>query len=110
MIAPILLSTVAEVIGADLQGDAAFSRVTTDSRQLQSGDLFVALRGVNFDGNNFLQTATASGACGLVVEQYDPSLEVPQLIVRDTLLALGQIAALNRRVFRAPLIAITGSS
>lgn len=111
MIAPLSLAVVAETLGALLQqGDASFTRVTTDSRQLQPGDLFVALRGANFDGHDFLCAAAEAGACGLVVEKFDATLALPQLIVQDTLIALGQIAALNRRAFAHPLIAITGSS
>lgn len=111
MIAPLSLAAVAATLGALLQqGDARFTRVATDSRQLQPGDLFVALRGANFDGHDFLHTAANAGACGLVVEEFDASLSLPQLVVRDTLLALGQIARLNRDAFAYPLIAITGSS
>jgi UDP-N-acetylmuramoyl-tripeptide--D-alanyl-D-alanine ligase len=111
MIAPLSLAAVAATLGALLQqGDARFTRVATDSRQLQPGDLFVALRGANFDGHDFLHTAANAGACGLVVEEFDASLSLPQLVVRDTLLALGQIARLNRDAFAHPLIAITGSS
>jgi UDP-N-acetylmuramoyl-tripeptide--D-alanyl-D-alanine ligase len=115
MIAPLLLSQVAEFTRAKLQSelvgeDVAFVRITTDSRQLQSGDLFVALRGENFDGHNFLQAAANQGAIALVVEKADPSLALPQLVVSNTLLALGQIAAINRAYFRGPLLAITGSS
>lgn len=115
MIAPLLLSQVAAQtsvsLAAKLVGeDAAFVRVTTDSRQLQPGDLFVALRGDRFDGHDFLAKAVAAGAIALVVERVDMTLAVPQLVVSDTLLALGQIASLNRQNFNGRLLAITGSS
>lgn len=115
MIAPLLLSQVAEFtrarLNAELHGeDMAFTHVTTDSRQLQAGDLFVALRGEKFDGHNFLLTVAEQGAVAAVVDQVDPTIALPQLVVNDTLLALGQIAAMNRAAFHGPLIAITGSS
>lgn len=115
MIAPLLLSHIADftrtTLNARLLGDdAAIARVVTDSRKLQPGDLFVALRGENFDGHDFLQMAARQGAMAAVVERPDPSLALPQLVVTNALLALGQIAALNRSAFRGPLIAITGSS
>jgi UDP-N-acetylmuramoyl-tripeptide--D-alanyl-D-alanine ligase len=90
-------------------GDCRFTRVSTDTRQLQAGDLFVALRGPRFDAHKFLQQAADSKACGLVVEQADPNVNLPQLIVADTTLALGQLAKLNRNLFKGPLVAITGS-
>jgi UDP-N-acetylmuramoyl-tripeptide--D-alanyl-D-alanine ligase len=125
MIAPLKLSQVAEFFrtslsneqcNADLgnvelrNGDAEFSQVNTDTRTLTSAELFVALRGENFDAHNFLAQAAAKKVCGLVVEKFDASIALPQLIVNDTLLALGQIAAMNRNAFNKPVLAITGSS
>jgi UDP-N-acetylmuramoyl-tripeptide--D-alanyl-D-alanine ligase len=75
-----------------------------------AGDLFVALRGDNFDGHDFLAQAAAKKVCGLVVEKFDASIPLPQLIVNNSLQALGQIAALNRAAFTKPVLAITGSS
>ncbi|GGY62744.1 UDP-N-acetylmuramoyl-tripeptide--D-alanyl-D-alanine ligase [Cellvibrio zantedeschiae] len=115
MIAPLTLTQVAEYCRNSLNaevhnGDVAFTNVNTDTRTLVAGDLFVALRGENFDAHNFLQQAAAKNVCGLVVEKFDPSVNLPQLIVKDTLLALGQIAAMNRNAFNKPVLAITGSS
>lgn len=115
MIAPLTLTQVAEYCRTSLNaevrnGDVAFLRVNTDTRALAAGDLFVALRGENFDAHNFLQQAAEKGVCGLVVERFDSSINLPQLIVSDTLLALGQIAAMNRNVFNKPVLAVTGSS
>jgi UDP-N-acetylmuramoyl-tripeptide--D-alanyl-D-alanine ligase len=105
-----LATEFSETLGAQLhQGDASFTRVSTDTRRLNAGDLFVALRGENFDAHDFLADA-AHKACALVVEKLDPAIALPQLVVRDTLLALGQIAVLNRAAFSGPLVAITGSS
>jgi UDP-N-acetylmuramoyl-tripeptide--D-alanyl-D-alanine ligase len=87
----------------------SFMSVTSDSRQLQRGDLFVALRGENFDGHTFVEQAARQGACAAVVEKKQ-NTTLPQLVVDNTISALGQLGALNREQFRGPLIAITGSS
>lgn len=115
MIKSLALSSVAEYcrdsLNAELRnGDAVFTTVNTDTRKLIAGDLFVALRGDNFDAHNFLDQAAAQGVCGLVVENFSPQISLPQLVVSDTLLALGQIAAMNRNAFKGPVLAITGSS
>jgi len=115
MIAPLALSEVAdycrESLNAELRnGDVTFSKVNTDTRTLSAGDLFVALRGENFDAHNFLAQAAEKNVCGLVVEKFNANINLPQLIVKDTLLALGQIAAMNRNAFKNPVLAITGSS
>ncbi|WP_062060277.1 UDP-N-acetylmuramoyl-tripeptide--D-alanyl-D-alanine ligase [Cellvibrio sp. OA-2007] len=120
MIKPLTLKWVEEFIAthkplravtAQLkQGDVEFTRVNTDSRTLAAGELFVALRGERFDAHDFIQDAVAKKPCALVVERFFPEIKLPQLVVSDSLLALGQIAALNRSLFLRPIIAITGSS
>jgi UDP-N-acetylmuramoyl-tripeptide--D-alanyl-D-alanine ligase len=92
-----------------LFGDCRFARVCTDTRALQPGDLFVALRGERFDAHQFLPEAAAKQASGLVVERANADIALPQLVVADTTLALGQLAGLNRELFQGPVIAITGS-
>jgi len=94
--------------GTLLYPDCHFASVCTDTRSLASGDLFVALRGENFDAHQFLESA-ALKACGMVVERPDKSLAIPQWVVPNTVQALGQLAALARNTFTGPLIAITGS-
>lgn len=93
-----------------LHGDADFDSVSTDTRTAKSGDLFVALRGERYDAHKFLEQALERGVGGLVLEEARPDLKLPQLIVHDSLTALGQIGALNRDLFTGPLVAITGSS
>lgn len=92
------------------QSEVEFTRVNTDSRTLAEGELFVALRGERFDAHDFISEVVAKKPCGLVVERFFPDIKLPQLVVSDSLLALGQIAALNRSLFLRPIIAITGSS
>lgn len=95
--------------GTLLYPDCRFSSVSTDSRTLATGDVFVALRGESYDAHHFLK-AVASRAGGLVVQYPDKQLDIPQWVVPDTTQALGQLAILARQQFSGPLIAITGSS
>lgn len=111
MIDSMTLSALVSRFGGELvHGDAEFNRLSTDTRSLQKGDLFLALRGERFDGHDFLETAAHRGASGLVVDAVVDGLNIPQWRVPDTLTALGQIAAANRDRFTGPLVAITGSS
>lgn len=96
----------AQFIGVDV----AFTRVTTDSRDIQTGDLFVALRGEKFDGHRFVTQALALGAAAVMVDTQADVTDVPAIVVADTRLALGQLASAWRRKMPARLLAITGSS
>jgi len=107
---PFQLSQLAQELSAQLVGDdVSISRVSTDTRSVESGDLFIALRGDNFDAHHFIQQAADSGAVAVVVEHQVDS-DLPQLIVSNTRQALGQIAQYNRQYFNGSLFAITGSS
>ena len=111
MIRPYSLSEAAWWFGATPTGaEGTFSSVSTDTRSLQPGDLFVALRGENFDGHRFLADAARAGAVAAVVEQANPELPLPQLVVADTTRALADIALANRLESRARVVAVTGSS
>jgi UDP-N-acetylmuramoyl-tripeptide--D-alanyl-D-alanine ligase len=94
-----------------LVGDAAttVNRVHSDTRSVQAGDLFVALRGERFDAHEFLPQAFASGAVAALAEQ-GLSAEQPGVQVADTRLALAALAAQWRASFTLPLIAVTGSN
>ena len=110
MISELKLSELQSVMPAHLHGrDVVFNKVSTDSRSLSAGDLFVALQGDNFDGNQFAEQAVSSGACGLIVSQLQPGLDVPQLQVGNTEKALGWLGYLNRKQSRAIVVALTGS-
>lgn len=95
---------------AETLSQVEFSGVSTDTRTLGHGQLFVALRGEHFDGHRFLAQAQEKGAVAVVVDQADPRLEIPQLQVPDTLAALAALAKGNRAESGADLIAVTGSS
>ncbi|MBT4608314.1 MAG: UDP-N-acetylmuramoyl-tripeptide--D-alanyl-D-alanine ligase, partial [Thiotrichales bacterium] len=104
------LQRVADQLKVPLQGeDAPFQGVSSDSRSVQRGNLFVALNGPNFDGSRFLQMAQQRGAVGAIVQQQQP-IDFPQIVVEDTLQALGQLAQAWRAQFTLPLLAITGSN
>jgi UDP-N-acetylmuramoyl-tripeptide--D-alanyl-D-alanine ligase len=86
-----------------------FERVHSDTRTIRPGDLFVALQGERFDGNDFLAQARASGAVAALAQR-GLGAEMPGLQVADTLAALQQLAAAWRQRFHLPLIAVTGSN
>lgn len=103
------LSELSAPLAATLRGaDARISAVSTDSRSLRSGELFVALKGENFDGHAFLEAARRAGAAAALVSE-SVETDLPTLRVADTELALGQLGAFNRRQFEGPLVGITGS-
>ena len=83
---------------------------TQDTRTLQPGDVFVALRTERRDGHAFLGEARAKGASAALVAQADPAESLPQLVVADPLLALQAAAREHRRRFRGPVIGISGSA
>ena len=84
--------------------------VSTDSRTLVAGDLFVAIIGKNFDGHDFVNQAKQNGAIGAVVSKASEINFSVVIEVRDTLVAYGKIANLHRNRFDIPIVAITGSN
>jgi len=97
--------------------DRMFHGVSTDSRDMSEGNLFVPLKGERFDGHDFLGAAVRGGAVGLLVQRdavdnadNEEFKDIAVIRVDDTLRALGDIAHLWRKRFHAPVIAITGSS
>ena len=86
--------------------------IATDTRALQAGDCFVALRGERFDAHDFLPDAVRSGAIALVVAdaRRAAALGVPVFEVRDTLAALGRLGRYRRRAWGKPVIAVAGSN
>ena len=95
------------VVGAP---GAAIQRVHTDTRSLQPGDLFVALKGERFDAHDFLPQAQAQGAVAAIAHSGLVAAGLPGVEVPDTGLALGELARLWREQFSLPLIAVTGSN
>jgi UDP-N-acetylmuramoyl-tripeptide--D-alanyl-D-alanine ligase len=103
---------LASACGARVNGAArVFSSVTIDSRRIEKNALFVALKGENFDGHQFVAQAIAAGAIGLVVEQDISAPEnVVVLKVSNTLKALQDMARAQREAFSGKVVAITGSN
>jgi len=115
--------TIEEILRATggklLQGDekSLFQRISTDSRTIGEGELFIALKGRNFDGHRFALEVLAKQAGGVVIEEgqargfrwngYRPKAVIA---VKDTLKALGDLARDRRRKYRTPVVALTGSN
>ena len=107
---PLTLARIAHCGEGRLVGeDRVFDCISIDSRNLPPGALFAALKGERFDGHDFGLAAAEHGACGLLVERELP-VDLPQVIVRDTLGALTACAREQRRRFRGPVIGVTGSN
>jgi|SRR5436190_892059 len=106
------LAEAARLAGGRTSGaDARFDGVSTDSRSIGRGELFVALRGERFDGHDFLGGAAERGAAGAMVDaRYHGPFPLPVIIVDDTKLALGELARRWRSRFAPALIAVTGSN
>lgn len=105
-----MLSAFAADLGAERRGvDVRIERICHDSRRVQPGDLYVALRGEVHDGHRFLAEAKAAGAVAALVDQWSDS-ELPQLRVDDTLLGLQAMAAAWRNRQTMPVVAVTGSN
>ncbi|MCX5829318.1 MAG: UDP-N-acetylmuramoyl-tripeptide--D-alanyl-D-alanine ligase [Deltaproteobacteria bacterium] len=108
----VLAATGGTLLGGLIQEGILFEGVTTDSRQCSSGNLFVALQGETFDGHHYLEQAIQKGAAGLLIHRRTEktSRDLPVILVRDTLQALGDLAHFWRRKFSPTILAITGSS
>jgi UDP-N-acetylmuramoyl-tripeptide--D-alanyl-D-alanine ligase len=105
------LSDTASMLGVPYAGpDAEVMRVSTDSRSIKPGDLFIALRGEKFDGGNFAAQALQQGAAGVVLDAAQAPDIAAAIRVDDTRLALGRLAAAWRKRFSIPVVAITGSN
>lgn len=101
---------IANYLDVDYSGpDVHFNAISTDTRTLQPGALFIAIKGKNFDGHDYLDQAIAAGAIGVVVSKPYTNSKVAIIQVQDTIWAYGQIAALHRSKFKIPMIGITGS-
>ena len=104
------LSAVAESVAGRLIGaDTEFGTVSTDTRSLAPGSLFVAIRGERFDGNDYVAAAAERGAVGALVSR-PGAARVAQIAVTDTRLAFGDMARAWRRNFAIPVVAVTGSA
>ncbi len=108
------LSEVLQIVGGRLikgDPDLIITGISTDSRQIKRGDLFLALKGERFDGHQFLNEAVKVGAAALLVmEEQELNCEIPVIYTNDTLKAFGALARSHRQKFKVPVIGITGSN
>lgn len=106
------LAEAAAAVAGRTSGNAVrFAGVTTDTRSLSRGELFVALRGERFDGHAFLEAAAAAGAVAAMVDhRYSGAFPLPVVTVKDTKCSLGDLARHWRARFSPPVIGITGSN
>lgn len=103
------LSEVAEKVSGQLNGqDSEFTSISTDSRSLKKGQLFIALSGENFDAHDYLDQVREAGACAAIVSRLQ-SVDIPQIVVPDTLKALGLIGAAMAGQCQARFVGLTGS-
>ncbi|NNN26717.1 UDP-N-acetylmuramoyl-tripeptide--D-alanyl-D-alanine ligase [Pseudomonas nitroreducens] len=111
MLKPLSLNEVAGALQGRVVGaDVTFAAVSTDSRAIEPGQLFIALTGPRFDGHDYLADVAAKGAVAALVEREVAGAPLSQLVVKDTRIALGQLGALNRAAFTGRVAAVTGSS
>ena len=105
-----LLSDAAKTVGSSLTGkDTFFSGCSTDSRTIEKGNLFIALKGEYFDGHEYISVAEKNGASSLILD-HDVSNTKPFIKVKDTREAMGLLAKSWREKITIPLVAITGSN
>ena len=97
-----------KAIGVDINEN--INGITTDSREIQKGDLYVAIKGENVDGNIFLNDVFKKGALCAIVSELMPNVNGDQIEVSDTIKAIGKVATEWRSQFDIPLIGITGTN
>jgi len=104
------LSSIANAVDGQLIGDdLSIENITTDTRSINKSDLFLALKGPNFDGHKFIKQAEELG-CSAVIVNHQIDTKLSQIIVKDTHKALGQVAAFVKKTVAPKTVAITGSS
>ena len=90
-------------------GEGSFNKISTNTRTLKKGDLFLALKGKKYDGHDFISHAESQGAAAFIVSQ-ELAIDKPQLVVKDTGHALGRLGGLHRLAWQGTLTAVTGSN
>ncbi len=104
------LCTIAGDAASSLPPDILVRGIGTDTRTLEPGNAFVALRGESFDGHDHVEAAIAKGASLVVVERATGPYSIPSLVVKSTLQCLGSFAWLHRRRFSIPVVAVAGAA
>ncbi|MSS76374.1 MAG: UDP-N-acetylmuramoyl-tripeptide--D-alanyl-D-alanine ligase, partial [Methyloglobulus sp.] len=105
-----MLSEIAKVTnGTHVGADVEVASASIDTRAIQSGDLYIAIKGHQFDGNEFVEKAKQAGAAAAILNENFTS-KLPHILVNDTRLALGQLAGAWRNKVSAKVVGITGSN
>lgn len=104
------LSELSSLFNSYCDNNAHITGVSIDSRQIEPGAVFVAIRGERFDGHDFIQDAVTAGAIAIICERFVPNLAVWQVVVSDTVQALADIASFHRQQLDCSIIALTGSN
>jgi len=110
MLSKFNISEIANKGKAELYGKSVeVNGFSIDTRTLSNGDLYIALKGKNFDGTDFINEAITKGANAIVADHYFES-KVPLLVVDNTENFLKNLAIMNRLAFKGPVVGITGSN
>ncbi len=105
---PMTFKEAAAAVGSQSELEGRFADISTDTRKIIPDSLFIAIRGENFDGNDFAAKAVESGASAVLCER-DCGLGERQILVKDTRAALLELAGYYRSLFKIPVVGITGS-
>ncbi|MBQ9532000.1 MAG: UDP-N-acetylmuramoyl-tripeptide--D-alanyl-D-alanine ligase [Eubacterium sp.] len=105
------LTDIIKSIGAqcDYSGDIEINGVSTDTRTIEKGNLFIAIIGDNFDGHDYIKTAEEKGAAAVICSK-EVEANIPVLMVDDTLMAFGRLAEYYRKLLNIKVVAVTGSN
>ncbi|MBR6408883.1 MAG: UDP-N-acetylmuramoyl-tripeptide--D-alanyl-D-alanine ligase [Alphaproteobacteria bacterium] len=108
----ITLNKIASILGSDIKtSDIKIKNISTDSRTIEKGDLFIAVKGEKFDGHSYVKDVINKGAVAAVVEHYiDDISKDKQILAADSLDAYGKIGSYIRDQFKGTLIGLTGSA
>lgn len=104
------LAEIASVLNTSCTENFELQGICIDSRKIQPGNLFVALKGERFDGHEFIKSAVDAGARAVICEKRMDEVRVPQLVVKDSIQAITDIALYHRQKFTCGVIALTGSN
>ena len=103
------LKTAAQITQGVLHGEnRSFSNISINTRTIKAGEVYIALKGEQFDGHSFIIDAQVKGAVGVISER-EPEHDFPTIVVKDTKAALMQLAAYKRQQFKGKVLTVTGS-
>lgn len=104
------LSDIAAQLNVPCTQDAEITGICIDSRKIQPGQLFVALKGENFDGHDFIEAVASAGAVAIICQNKNPRVQIEQWVVPDAVAALATLASYHRAQIDCQVVALTGSN